>query len=321
MTTMNTMAVHEFGPAENLVPTRLEVRDPAAGEVLIRVKAAAVNPADIGMRDGRYAWPDPVRMPVVPGYDVAGVVEAGTAAFPAGSAVIAYTAHAKTQVGAYAEYVTLPERLVAPAPARLGWAEAAALPLAGLTAQTALACLGLAAGDRLLVNREAGAVGGFVVQLARARGIEVVTGAGGRPGGGAGDGAACSGGDQSGGGGAGGGRGAGDSGDDRPVDAALDVAGGDAALAAFARVRDGGRYATIVPEFWIPGGQFTPARGIEPLTVFVDEAMADLAELSRLADAGLLTPRVADTLPLASAAEAHRRMERGGATGKLVLLA
>ena len=75
-----------------------------------------------------------------------------------------------------------------------------------------------------------------------------------------------------------------------------------------------------MPEFWIPGGQFTPARGIEPLTVFVDEAMADLAELSRLADAGLLTPRVADTLPLASAAEAHRRMERGGATGKLVLL-
>lgn len=65
MTTMNAMAVHAFGPAENLIPTKLDVRDPAPGEVLIRVKAAAVNPADLGMRDGRYAWPDSVRMPVV----------------------------------------------------------------------------------------------------------------------------------------------------------------------------------------------------------------------------------------------------------------
>lgn len=286
MTVMNAMAVHEFGPAENLVPTKLEVRDPAAGEVLIRVRAAAVNPADIGMRDGRYVWSEPVRMPVVPGYDIAGVVEAGTEAFPAGTAVIGYTAHSKTQVGAYAEFATLPENLVAPAPAGLEWAQAAALPLAGLTAQTALHRLGLRPGQTLLVNRPGGAVGGFAAQLAAARGVEVVTG---------------------------------DIGE-RTVDAALDVAGGDLALAAFARVRDGGRYATVVPEFWIPGGQFTPARGIDPVTVFVDPEVGDLAELSRLAAAGVLTPRVADTLPLASAAQAHRRMERGGAVGKLVLM-
>jgi NADPH2:quinone reductase len=286
MTVMNAMAVHEFGPAENLVPTKLEVRDPAAGEVLIRVRAAAVNPADIGMRDGRYVWSEPVRMPVVPGYDIAGVVEAGTEAFPAGTAVIGYTAHSKTQVGAYAEFATLPENLVAPAPAGLEWAQAAALPLAGLTAQTALHRLGLRPGQTLLVNRPGGAVGGFAAQLAAARGVEVVTGDVGK----------------------------------RTVDAALDVAGGDLALAAFTRVRDGGRYATVVPEFWIPGGQFTPARGIDPVTVFVDPEVGDLAELSRLAAAGVLTPRVADTLPLASAAQAHRRMERGGAVGKLVLM-
>lgn len=98
------------------------------------------------------------------------------------------------------------------------------------------------------------------------------------------------------------------------------MAGGATALAAFAWVRDGGRYATVVPEFWIPGGQFTPARGIDLVTVFVNEPAGDLAELSRLADAGALTPRIAETLPLASAAEAHRRMQRGGALGKLVLL-
>ncbi|MEY9856553.1 NADPH2:quinone reductase [Catenulispora sp. GAS73] len=293
MTTMNAMAVHEFGPAENLIPTKLAIRDPAPGEVLIRVRAAAVNPADIGMREGRYVWPEPLRMPMVPGYDVAGVVEVGTEAFPAGTAVIGYTAHSRTQIGGYAEYVILPERLVAAAPTKLDWAEAAALPLAGLTAQTALHQLALAPGETLLVNRPGSAVGGFTVELARARGIEVVTGPDEVP--------------------------------DTPgtgpaVDAALDVAGGAMALAAFARVRDGGRYATVVPEFWIPGGQFTPARGIDPVTVFVDEAVGDLAELSHLADAGTLTPHIAATLPLASAAEAHRRMQRGGALGKLVLL-
>lgn len=291
MTTMNAMAVHEFGPAENLIPTRLEVREPGPGEVLIRVKAAAVNPADIGMRDGRYVWPDPVRMPVVPGYDVAGVVETGTAQFPAGTAVIAYTAHSKTQVGAYAEYVTLPEQLVAAAPGSLDWAHAAALPLAGLTAQTALHQLSLSAGDTLLINRLSSAVGRLAAQLAEARGIEVRSLGGG--------------GDLVGGG--------------ATVDAALDVVGGDTALAAFAQVKDGGRYATIVPEFWIPGGQFTPAREIEPVTVFVDAAVGNLAELSRLADQGVLQPQIAQTFPLAAAADAHRRMSAGGARGKLIL--
>lgn len=284
--TMTAMAVHEFGPAENLVPVRMPVREPGEGEVLIRVRAAAVNPADLGMRDGRYRWREPVRMPVVPGYDVAGVVEAGTGRFPAGTRVIGYTAHNKTQIGAYGEYVTLPERLVAPAPEKLGWAEAAALPLAGLTAQTALHTLGLAPGRTLLVNQRS-AVGRFVAQLAAAQGIapvapgEAVAGA--------------------------------------VVDAALDVAGGAAARDAFARVKDGGRYATIVPEFWIPGGQFAPERGIEPVTVFVDETVGDLAEIARLADAGVLSPHVAETFPLVRAADAHRRMEAGGARGKLIL--
>src|SRR4051794_27683127 len=98
MTTMNARGVYEFGPPENLVPTKIEVREPGDGEVLIRVKAAAVNPADLGMRDGRYVWSEPVRMPVVPGYDVAGVVEVGSSAFPAGTAVIGFTAHSKTQI-------------------------------------------------------------------------------------------------------------------------------------------------------------------------------------------------------------------------------
>jgi NADPH2:quinone reductase len=285
MTTMKAAAVHEFGPAENLILTDVDIREPADGEVLIRVKAAAVNPADIGMRQGRYQWPEPLRMPMVPGYDIAGVVETGTRTFPAGTPVIGYTSHSKTQIGAYAEYATLPERLVAAAPTKLDWPHAAALPLAGLTAQTVVHHLALKPGETLLVNRAGGAVGRFVAELARAQGIVVWTDA-----------------------------------DGPQADAALDVVGGDTALATFARVRDGGRYATVVPEFWIPGGQFTPARDIEPLTVFVDEKLGDLAQLAHLADTGVLQPQVAATFPLASAADAHRRMERGGAQGKLILL-
>src|SRR5260370_41645742 len=96
MMTTRAAAVQEFGPAENLTITRLPVREPARGEVLIRVAAAAVSPADLGMREGRYRWREPVRFPLVPGYDVAGVVEIGTPSLPAGAAVVAVTGHSRT---------------------------------------------------------------------------------------------------------------------------------------------------------------------------------------------------------------------------------
>jgi NADPH2:quinone reductase len=282
MTTMRAAAVRQFGPAENLTITTLPVREPADGEVLIRVAAAAVNPADLGMREGRYRWRQPVRFPLVPGYDVAGTVETGMPGLPAGTAVIAQTAHSRTQIGGYAEYVTLPGAYVAPAPAGLDWAQAASIPLAGLTAAQALAALGLAEGDRLLVNGPRGAVGGFAVQLAGHRGVKVVT--------------------------------------EGPADAALDVIGGRSAREAFAAVRDGGRYVTVVPEFWVPGGQFTPARGIEPVVLSVEPDGRQLAELSQLAASGRLVARVAGQLPLAQAAEAHRRLAGRSVAGKLVLI-
>jgi NADPH:quinone reductase len=282
MMTMRAAAVQKFGPAENLTITRLPVREPAPGEVLIRVAAAAVNPADLGMRDGRYRWRDPVRFPLVPGYDVAGMVEVGTPSLPAGTAVIAMTAHSRTQAGGYAEYVTLPEAYVAPAPAGLDWPHAASIPLAGLTAAQALAALQVRAGERLLVNGPRGAVGGFAVQLAARQGVEVVaTG---------------------------------------PADVALDVIGGQCARETFAAVRDGGRYVTVVPEFWVPGGQFTPAREIKPIVLSAQPDGRQLAELSGLAGSGQLTTRIAGQLPLAQAAEAHRRLAGGGVGGKLVLI-
>jgi NADPH:quinone reductase-like Zn-dependent oxidoreductase len=288
MTTMRAMATDRVGAGVTLRPHELAVQEPGAGEVLIKVQAAAVNPADLGMVAGRYRWYDELRLPLVPGYDVAGVVEAGD--WERGAAVIASTGHSRTQAGGYAEYVTLPASYLAPAPANLDWAEAATIPLAGLTAHQALEQLDLRPGNSLLVNGPRGAVGRFAVQLARAAGVTVIEA----------------------------GRDANKA--EVPVDAALDVVGGERALRAFGAVRDGGAYVTTVPEFWVPGGQFTAERGIQPHVVRAEPDGDRLVALVRAADAGELTAAVAKTLPLSSAQEALDLLAAGGTGGKLVLL-
>ncbi|MFC4912476.1 zinc-binding dehydrogenase [Actinomadura gamaensis] len=278
------MAVTSFGPPENLKPVRMPVPEPGPDEVVVKVAAVAVNPADLGMREGRYPWADEPRLPLVPGYDLAGTIEVGTSDWPSGTAVIAITGHKNTQIGAYAEYVTLPTRFLARAPEGMDPAHAAALPLAGLTALTALAALDLAPGETLLVNGPRGAVGSLTVQIAEHRGIKVV---------GSGDG---------------------------PVDAALDTVGGDRAQGAFDAVRDGGRYVTVVPEFWVPGGPFTEARGITPQVVGAQFDTGYLRELSRLASEGVLSTTIGERFPLTEAAEAHARLAAGGIRGKIILI-
>jgi NADPH2:quinone reductase len=123
---MVAMGVEAFGaPLRQL---RIPVAVPGPDEVLIRVAAAAVNPADLGMVTGRYRWHDPVRFPLVPGYDVAGTIE------DTGEPVVAFTQHKTTQRGGYAQFITLSADLVVPLPTGVAPVAAAALPLAGLTA-------------------------------------------------------------------------------------------------------------------------------------------------------------------------------------------
>jgi NADPH2:quinone reductase len=275
---MLAVGVEAFGrPLRRL---HLPVTTPGPGEVLIRVAAAAVNPADLGMVAGRYRWLDPVRFPLVPGYDVAGIAE------DTGRPVVAFTMHKATQRGGYAQFVTLPAELVVPLPEGLAAVDAAPLPLAGMTAWQALDAIGRV--GTLLVNGPRGAVGSLVVQLATARGITVVR-----------------------------------ADDPGPVDAAVDVVGGAVARSAFDRVRDHGRYATVVPEFWVPGGPFTTERGITPQIVSVRYDRTQLAGLVERLAAGTLTVRVGTVLPLTEAAEAHRIVGRAeGArrvAGKVVL--
>ncbi|MGX6603415.1 zinc-binding dehydrogenase [Micromonosporaceae bacterium Da 78-11] len=273
------MGVEAFG--QPLAELRRPVPVAGPGEALIEVDAAAVNPADLGMVAGRYRWVTPVRFPLVPGYDVAG------RRVDTGAPVVAFTMHKATQRGGYARFVTLPEDLVVPLPDGFGPADAVTLPLAGLTALQALDEIG-ADTRTLLVNGPHGAIGGFLTDLATARGITVVPVE-----------------------------------DPVRVDAAIDVVGGAAARAAFDRVADGGRYVTVVPEFWVPGGPFTGERDITPRIVAVRYDRGRLSDLVRLAAAGTVRTRVGKVLPLAGAAEAHRIVARSpGAPrirGKVVL--
>ena len=147
------------------------------GEVLIRVRSASVNPVDWKIMQGHLDPLMNVEFPVIPGWDVAGVVEAvglDTPEFAPGDEVIAYARKDWVELGTFAELVSAPVRTVAHKPTTLDWDQAAGLPLAGLTAYQLLTRLGVGKGDTVLVHAAAGGVGALAVQIARALGARVI---------------------------------------------------------------------------------------------------------------------------------------------------
>lgn len=306
---MRAVAIHEFGGPERLKVTELE--EPVVGPdvVLVRTRAAGVNPVDWKTREGRLTARYPCHFPLIPGWDVAGVVErvgAAVTEFSPGDEVMGYVRRDHVQWGTYAELVPAPVRTLAPKPAALSWAEAAVLPLAGLTAWQALTrCLAVGPGDVVLVHAAAGGVGTFAVQLARVLGAEVIGTAseanadhlralGAEP------------------------LVYGDGLADRVralapdgVTAVLDLVGGDALAASPAMLAPGGRLASVID----------PARTAEVggRYWFVRPDAAELAHLGGLVDEGRLGVHLTATLALEEAAEAHRRLETGHMRGKLAL--
>jgi alcohol dehydrogenase len=150
---------------------------PGPGDLLVRVRAASVNPVDFKIRDGKVKQLIRYKMPLVLGNDLAGDVEAvgpGVTKFAVGDAI--YTRLDKDRIGAFAEYVLVRESAAANKPANLGYDEAASLPLVALTAWQALIDIAkLKAGQRVLIHAGSGGVGTFAIQLARHLGAEVVT--------------------------------------------------------------------------------------------------------------------------------------------------
>lgn len=310
---MKALIVRSFGGPEVLEVVELPCPEPGPGQVLVRVVGAGVNPIDLSTRAGRLAEAGlmaPAEL-VGLGWDVAGTIAAvgpGVASVRTGYPVIGLRDLLCALPGAQAEYVVLDATAVARAPRSLELVAAGALPLTGVTALRALAMAEVGAGQTLLVTGAAGGVGGHVVQLAAHRGIHVVAVARAAdearvrelgahevvtrtaalgvevrrrvPGG---------------------------------VDAVIDAAV--LGIAAHDALRGAGTFVALVRPFAPP-----PIRGTR---VVVQEAFADgaaLAEVVRLVDAGVLTVRIAETMPLVEAGRAHARLAAGGVRGRIVLV-
>ena len=174
---MRAMTYETYGGPENLALTEQPRPKVGPGEVLVRVRSASVNPVDWKLMSGGLDPVMDVRFPVVPGWDVAGVVEAvgfDTPEFSSGDEVLAYARKDYVHGGTFAELVTVPVRALARKPASISWDEAAGLPLAGLTALRLLQRLEVGTGDTVLVHAAAGGVGSLAVQIARSLGARVI---------------------------------------------------------------------------------------------------------------------------------------------------
>ena len=168
---------NEFGGPGKVEVSEVDLPELQEGEVLVRIKAAGVNPVDAVITKGYYKDMMPHDFPVISGWDMAGVIEGrahGARKFREGDEVYAYARRPRIKWGTFAEYVIIPESYLAKKPESLSWEEAAAIPLAGLTAYQAVYVAGaLKKGQKILILGASGGVGSFAIQLAKARGAEV----------------------------------------------------------------------------------------------------------------------------------------------------
>jgi NADPH:quinone reductase len=309
---LRAVAIPTPGDPDVIEVIDIPARKPGAGEVRIAVKAAAVNPTDIGLRQ-RGGGDLPA--PWVPGMDAAGIVESvgpDVDRLGVGDEVMAAVSPRRPEGGAQQELLVVPAASVVPIPDGATLTEAATLPMNGLTARLGLELLGLKAGDTLAVTGGAGQLASYVIPLAKEHGLRVIADAKPEdeelvrsfgadvivP------------------------RGQGFT--DAVLEAAPDGVDGlyDTALlrrAAFPAIRDGGQI--VVVRGW--DGDEVEDRGIRVHPVMVATALERtdwLEELRRLASEGRLKLRVAKEFPPEEAAEAQRLMDAGGLRGRAVIV-
>ncbi|HXR29065.1 MAG TPA: NADP-dependent oxidoreductase [Solirubrobacteraceae bacterium] len=297
---MRAVLMHETGEPDVLSFEQADPPEPADGEVLIAVHAASVNPIDWKYRRGMM----PKELPAVLGSDVSGTVARSRAeGFEEGEDVFGLASS-----GAYAELAVAPAGLIARKPAGVTHAEAAAIPVAALTAWQALFDRGaLQSGQRALIAGAAGGVGHFAVQFASRAGAHV-TGIGSARnrefvlGLGAADYVDYTSEDVA-------SRAAG-------VDLAFDTVGGESTLALLAAVRDGGTIVTIAGA---PPEQAAAARGVRAELLIMSPQAEQLQRIAALVADGEVRVEIAEEIPLAGAARAHALSESGHTRGKIIL--
>jgi NADPH:quinone reductase-like Zn-dependent oxidoreductase len=309
---MKAVRFHTYGDADVLRYEDVPQPTPGAGQVRVRVAATTFNPVDDGIRGGYLQQPFPVTLPHVPGIEVSGTIDAlgeGVSNVAVGEDVVGFLP--MTEDGASAEYVVAPAEILAPAPTTIPLADAAALPMVGLTAWQALFDdAKLTNGQRILINGAGGAVGGYAVQLAKGAGAYVIVTA------------SPSSRER-----------ASSAGADEvidyttsevtvtePVDVLFNLARitPEDFTAMVALVRDGGVVINTVPTLSTPSDE---ARDVHAVGVFVRSDAEQLTRLVELVNSGTLRVGVAERVPLAELPSVHARADAGELSGKVILLA
>jgi len=305
--TMKAVVAHEYGAPEVLKLETIPVPRPKENEVLIKVIASGVNPADPLIISGKFAREFGTHLPLIPGYDVAGVVEevgAKVRRLKKGDAIYAYLLWG----GGWAEYCLTNEDEAAIKPASLTGVEAAAVPLAALTAWQALVdTANVTKGQTVLIQGGSGGVGSFAIQIAKARGARVI--------------ATASTANQ-------------DAlrqlGADEcidytqthfeekvhDVDIVLDTVGGDTLDRSYKVVKKGGIVVTILG----PLDRAAPQKyGVRISGLSSHPNSEELAEITKLVEAKKIRPLVSQVRPLSEAVDAARQAETHHTRGKVVL--
>jgi NADPH:quinone reductase-like Zn-dependent oxidoreductase len=310
---MHAIRFHQYGDADVLRYEEVDLPVPAEGQVRVRVAGTTFNGVDGNIRAGFMQEPMPLELPHVPGVDLSGTVDAlgeGVSALQVGDRVVGFLPFVVD--GASADYVVAAADSLAPAPTSIPLADAAALPVVGLTAWQALfEHADLRSGQRILVNGASGAVGGYAVQLAKAVGAHVI--ATGRA------------------------RGAEhllalgadeivdhtttevSSAVTEPVDVLLNLAPitPEQFKALAALVGDGG--VVVNTTVWMPAPS-DEARGVRGIDLYVRSDAQQLSELVARVDRGELVVDVAERVALSDLASVHERAAAGTLTGKVVVV-
>jgi NADPH:quinone reductase-like Zn-dependent oxidoreductase len=306
-TTMKAIVAHEYGGPEVLKYEDAPVPQPKENEVLVRVMASGVNPADPLIVSGKYAKEFGTHLPLIPGYDIAGIVVksgAKVTKIKTGASVYAYVLWG----GGWAEYVVATEGEAAPKPKSLTYIEAAAVPLAALTAWQALIDASqLSAGQTVLVHGGSGGVGSFAVQIAKTRGAKVIATAS-------------------------------TANQDllkelgadvaidytktkfedvaKDVDVVLDTVGGETLTRSYAITKKGGIVTSLRAH---PDQAELDKYGIRGAPIAVTPNADELVTIGRLIDEKKIRVIVSQVLPLTDAAKADRQAETHHTRGKIVL--
>jgi NADPH:quinone reductase-like Zn-dependent oxidoreductase len=306
---MKAIVVHEYGGPEVLKYEDVPRPEPKENEILVRVMAAGVNPVDGLIRSGKYAQFFHTKLPLIPGYDIAGVVEkTGTkiTKFKAGDPVYAYIG--LKEGGGYAEYAVATEQEASLKPKSLNFGRAAAVPLAALTAWQALIDTAkLSAGQAVLIHGGSGGVGSFAIQIAKIRGAKVI--------------ATASTANQ---------NLLKQLGADvtidytktkfedvaKDVDVVLDSVGKDTLARSYGVVKKGGFIVSLVAE---PNQTELDKHGIRGSPLSVEPNANELAEITKLIEAEKIKPVVLIILPLSDAVKAQKQAATGHTRGKIVL--